>query len=298
VPDSKIPVLLDTDIGSDIDDAVALAYLLAQPKCELLGVTTVTGQAKLRAKLVDAIARVFGRDNLPIYAGQEEPFNIPQRQPDVPQAEVLSRWPHREPLETQQALDFLRDTIRSRPDRVVLLSIGPLTNIAKLVISDPRIAWLVKSYVLMGGVYFHQPPGYGPVEWNAGGDPQATATVCNAGFRDFRCVGLDVTTQCRLPTEEFRQRFQKGPLKIVGEMAETWFSHRKHVLFHDPLAAACIFEPQLIQFSRGTVRVELQDEQLAGRTILEADDAGPHQVGQSVDSQAFFKHYFSILEGI
>ena len=59
--DDKIKVLFDTDIGTDIDDAVALAYLLSQPRCELLGVTTVTGEADKRAEMVSAVCRNVGR---------------------------------------------------------------------------------------------------------------------------------------------------------------------------------------------------------------------------------------------
>ena len=66
----RIPVLLDTDIGSDIDDAVCLAYLLRQPRCELLGVTTVSGrEPRLRASLADGICRAAGRDDVPIHSG-------------------------------------------------------------------------------------------------------------------------------------------------------------------------------------------------------------------------------------
>jgi purine nucleosidase len=66
---SKVPVILDTDIGSDIDDAVCLAYLLRQPKCELLGVTTVSGKVLERAALADAVCRAAGRRDIPIHAG-------------------------------------------------------------------------------------------------------------------------------------------------------------------------------------------------------------------------------------
>ena len=59
--DATIPLLLDTDIGSDIDDALCLAYLLAQKRCELLGVTTVSGEATRRAMLADAICQAAGR---------------------------------------------------------------------------------------------------------------------------------------------------------------------------------------------------------------------------------------------
>lgn len=67
-----LKVLLDTDIGSDIDDAVALAYLLAQPECELLGITTVSGEAAKRAQLASALCKVAGRD-IPIFPGREAP---------------------------------------------------------------------------------------------------------------------------------------------------------------------------------------------------------------------------------
>ncbi len=89
-----IKVLLDTDIGSDIDDAVCLAYLLAQPQCELLGVTTVTGETDKRAMMVSALCKVAGQDDVPIYPGTEEPLQVEQRQPAVPQADALTNWAH------------------------------------------------------------------------------------------------------------------------------------------------------------------------------------------------------------
>jgi purine nucleosidase len=67
----RVPVLFDTDIGSDIDDAVALAYLLRQPRCELLGVTTATGDTGQRAALAEVICRAAGRNDVPIHAGPE-----------------------------------------------------------------------------------------------------------------------------------------------------------------------------------------------------------------------------------
>src|SRR5271169_3398115 len=90
-----IPILLDTDIGSDIDDAVCLAYLLRQPRCELLGITTVTGEAQKRAMLADAICRAAGRTDIPIHCGAEQPFLIPQQQPQAPQSVILADFPHR-----------------------------------------------------------------------------------------------------------------------------------------------------------------------------------------------------------
>ena len=287
----KIPVILDTDIGSDIDDAVCLAYLLAQPRCELVGVTTVTGQAQERAKLADAICRAAGREDVPILSGAETPLLIEQRQPSAPQAEVLSRWPHRERFGRYEAVDFLRRSIRSRPGEITLLTIGPLANVGLLFALDRDIPQMLKSLVMMAGVFSQG----NAVEWNACGDPHATAIVFGSPVREARVCGLDVTTQCRLSADECRARFRGGPLDVVLSMAEVFFRSRQEIVFHDPLAAACTFEPDICSYRTGSVRVEVQNESEMGRTVLVPQEAGPHRVAQGVDAQAFFEHYFSTV---
>ena len=124
-------VILDTDFGSDIDDALALAYLLAQPECELLGLTMVSGQPEQRARLASAVCQVAGRV-VPIYPGLAAPRTGEQRQPVAQQAPALARWPHQAEFPAGQAVTFLADTLRRYPGEVTLLTIGPLTNIAAL----------------------------------------------------------------------------------------------------------------------------------------------------------------------
>src|SRR5215216_2309426 len=94
-----VKVLLDTDIGSDIDDAICLSYLLCEPRCELVGVTTVSGQPQLRAALIDAVCRAAGRTDVAIHAGTEHSLVGSTPQPEVPQATVLDRFDHRDPEE-------------------------------------------------------------------------------------------------------------------------------------------------------------------------------------------------------
>ena len=104
----KIKVLLDTDIGTDIDDALALAYLLKQERCELLGVTTVTGQAGSRAELASAICLRAGRDDVPIHAGCPQSMLIDMRQKKAPQAAALGNWDRRRDFAENTAIEFLR----------------------------------------------------------------------------------------------------------------------------------------------------------------------------------------------
>jgi len=291
----KIPVLLDTDIGSDIDDAVCLVYLLAQARCELLGITTVTGEPIRRAMLADAICRAAGRSDIPIHAGAANPLLIEQRQKIAPQAEVLSRWPHRRDFAANTAVEFLRETIRSRPGQITLLTIGPLTNIALLFALDPEIPGMLKRHVCMCGSWGIDMQGGRWLEWNAIGDPHATAVVFRAGVSDCLALGLDVTCKCTMPAEECRRRFQGGPLDVVADMAEVWFRRQPRITFHDPLAAAIIFQPDLCTYRTGHVQIELASNRLAGLTWFEPNDQGTVRVADHVEPERFFEHYFSTL---
>lgn len=133
-------ILLDTDIGGDIDDAVCLAYLLREPQCALLGVTTVCGESEKRA------------------------------------AGALARWPHR-PFERGDAPGFLYRKIRENPHEIVLIGIGNMTNIAALFRDHPDAPGLLRGLFVMNG-YFGEAPLPEPwYNWNAWADPLAAAAV-------------------------------------------------------------------------------------------------------------------------
>jgi inosine-uridine nucleoside N-ribohydrolase len=290
-----IKVILDTDIGSDIDDAVALAYLLAQPECELLGITTVTGESDKRAMMASVLCRAAGKD-VPIFPGVEKPLLVSQQQPSAPQAQALKKWPHDKKFPRGQAVEFLRKTIRRHPGEVVLLTIGPLTNIGLLFAVDPEIPSLLRALVMMCGVFTTRLAGVGPREWNAIGDPHATAIVYRAPVGVHRSVGLDVTCQVRMEAEEVRRRFKTERLRPVLDFAEIWFQGRDTVTFHDPLAAATLFDDRVCKFERGTVEVELGSERLSGFTHWkEGGDGARHEVALEVDPARFFEHYFSVF---
>jgi purine nucleosidase len=288
-----IKVLLDTDIGSDIDDAVALAYLLAQPQCELLGITTVSGEAEKRAQIASALCHAAGRD-IPIFPGRENALLIDEEQVVAEQAAVLDRWPHAEHFPHGEAIPFLARTIRSNPGEVILLTIGQLTNIAALFASDEEIPRLLKGIVSMCGIYNHS-SGVGPREWNARLDPHATAIVYHSQAPFHRSVGLDITKQVKLSADEVRKRFQIKQLQPVLGFAEVWWKESDSITFHDPLAAATLFDDNICQFERGEVEIELTSDRLAGYTYWHASPAGRHEVARQVNVDLFFEHYFSVF---
>jgi len=288
-------ILLDTDIGSDIDDAVCLAYLLAQPECELMGITTVSGEPEKRAAMASAQCRAAGKE-IPIFPGAPLTLLNGQRQPECPQAAALERWPHQAEFPQGEAVEFLRRTIHAHPGEITLLTIGPLTNAGLLLRSDPGIAALLKGLVMMCGIFTNRRPGVGPLEWNALIDPHATAIVYQTAVATHRSIGLDVTTQVWLPAAEVRARFNHPLLRPVLDFAEVWFTQRPHITFHDPLAAVTIFNEKVCTFERGQVEVEITSPRFAGHTQWTPDANGPHEVALGVDPEAFFSAYFSVFK--
>jgi len=292
----RIKVILDTDIGSDIDDALALAYLLRQPRCDLLGVTTVTGQPLLRAEMVSAMCRKAGRDDVPIHSGIEQALLVDIRQKQAPQAAALGDWPRRRDFAPNTAIPFLRETIRANPGEVVLLAIGPLTNVAVLFATDPELPSLLKGLVLMCGQFFDATRG----EWNAFNDPHATAIVYGAGCQakppQHVSFGLDVTMRCQLPADECRRRLTAPVLQPVRDFAEVWFKHSPVITWHDPLAAASIFEPTLCTYRSGRVAVSLCEPTLGWTILQKQESEPPHTVAATVDAPRFFEHYFAVVK--
>jgi len=294
-------IILDTDIGNDIDDAFCLAYLLAQPQCDLVGITTVTGQPVKRAQMASAMCKIVGKD-VPIYPGIEKPMLFKFMQHTATQAAALDKWPHQKEFPEFQAINFLRETIRANPGEIVLLTIGPLTNIGMLFTLDPEIPSLLKSLVMMCGVFTNRMAKAGPREWNAMVDPHATAIAYKHAVKVHRSIGLDVTNQVAMPAGEVKKRCKAPVLQPVRDFLDIWMHQWDiPVLFHDPLAATTLFDDRICGFERGSVNVEMNGSDRAiGMTHWNKQPAdgpaGPHEVALQVDVPRFFDHYFGVFD--
>jgi inosine-uridine nucleoside N-ribohydrolase len=288
-------VILDTDIGTDIDDAIALTYLLANPDCDLLGITTVTGEPEKRAMLASSLCKLAGKD-IPIFPGTANPIIIEQQQKIAQQAESLSKWPHEKNFPNGEAINFLRDTIHANPGEVTLLTIGPLTNIALLFLVYPEIPSLLKSLVSMCGYFKHNVEGWNKLEWNAKGDYHATEIVYRADIALHRSIGIDVTSQVKMNSKEFTEHFSADIFKPLQDYAKHWYDYSHTVTFHDPLAAAVIFNERICKYEKGNVSIEMKDDENAGLTKWNPSPEGKHEIAVSVDQEEFFKEYFSVFK--
>jgi purine nucleosidase len=287
-----VPVLLDTDIGSDIDDAVALAYLLAHPDAELVGITTVTGNTEERAACARALCNAANAD-VPIHAGLSGPLLDGPGQPNVPQYASIAAATPAAPTGNRDAVEFMRETIRARPGDIELLTIGPLTNVALLFALDPEVPHLLRGMTSMAGWYFADRPTV--VEWNIVVDPVAAALAFRHAPRRHTCIGIDVTLGLRLDRATVEDRFARTALlRIVLDMAEFFFRETDHITFHDPLAAAVVFEPSLCTFETGEVMIDVaSDATTSSVTKFTPNSAGNARAAARVDGDAFFAEYFS-----
>lgn len=290
-------LLLDTDIGSDIDDAICLAYLLMHPECDLLGITTVSGEPQKRAALASAICRHIGKD-VPIYPGADHPLIIDQRQTKAQQGVQLKNWSHQKNFPPKQAVSFLAERILANPNEVTLLTIGPLTNIALLFSIYPEVAPALGTIVIMGGHFLNGDDVKRTQEWNILLDPHAARIVYQTSVSLHQSIGLDVTKKVRLAVEEIQDRFTHPALAPVIDFAQIWFDDNQAIIFHDPLAAVSIFDPDVCEFQEGRVGIKINPETglLTETTFDLRDDLRPHQIAVRVDVNRFFKSFFDVFK--
>ncbi|MCI0638592.1 MAG: nucleoside hydrolase [Gemmataceae bacterium] len=191
----RIPVLIDTDIGDDIDDAFALALALASPELDVRGITTVHGDAYTRAHIVCRWLHALGRKDISVATGAP-----PRAKPSIQgQLQYGLRPAFRLRPEKQSAVDFLYQLLKAKPGELTLVAIGPLTNIAGLLGKHPDAKGLIKRVVIMGGSVRR---GYGgnnesEPEWNVKTDIDAAKAVFASGV-PLTVAPLDATAQLKL----------------------------------------------------------------------------------------------------
>ncbi len=294
-------IILDTDIGDDIDDALALAYALMCGEVEVLGVTTVFRDTVRRAELACCVLEALGRGDVAVYAGLGKPLLDPvdegreviaAHRPR--QMQAIERYPASTRPAARSAVDFLVDTVMSGDGDVTLVPIGPLTNIACAFALEPRMADKARI-CLMGGCTHRAQP-----EWNARCDPEAARIVFGTGV-PITMVGLDVTEHCRMSYGQVRAigAVDRPVNRLCVELIHLWGGDdpEPRPLLHDPLAVAMVFDPTFCETRPMRIEVETRSERLNGATVpARAGDVEPNaEVCVTVDAQRFLHHFVKVL---
>lgn len=281
-----VKLILDTDIGTDVDDAWALALCLGSPEIDLLGVTLVYADLETRAKVALKMLRLAGRSGVPVYKGISEPLT-----------DALTQyWPGHEGTDTDfsdiagmsakdGAVDFILETVKKHPGEVVVAPIGPLTNIAAAIKRDPETMRKVKRLAIMGATYAGEGHDNAGVEHNIKCDPVAAKIVLESGI-PATVVGLNVTGRVVI------RRSDLAPIKdtpfggYLSAMTEQLYGlwDRDFTHMHDPLAVATEIDPTLV-----TTRKMTAEALDAGLVAFTSDENGPLNVCVDVDVDRFEK---------
>jgi len=238
-------VILDTDIGDDIDDAFALALLLHSSEVKLLGITTAFGDTELRARLVDRYLRAVGRSEIPVFAGGST-----KAKNNLSQAAYAQQSPaHKH----GDAADFILRSIRLHPGQITLIAIGPLFNVQAAIERDPATFRKLKRIVIMGGSVYrgyddgnatNNPPS---AEWNILCDPQGARALFASGVPVF-VMPLD-STQIRLKQADLATILAHGS-PLTDQLALLYHQWNGTGDWHtptlfDPVAASYAIRPNL-----------------------------------------------------
>lgn len=274
-------IIFDTDPG--VDDTMALTFALRSPELEIVGVTSVFGNAagSVTAQNALRLVELEGNDHIPVARGADRALVFPAMElgtmvhgedgmgntnPPPPKGKLLD----------MHAAEFIVETVLANPGEITLVPVGPLTNIALALRLEPRIVDLVAEVVLMGGAA-HVPGNITPLaEANIYHDPHAAQMVFSADWQ-VTMVGLDVTNQVVMDNAYFdRLLAARNPaIDLIRQILPCYrgyfdrsYAANGAIFTHDPSAVAYVIRPDLFQVQKFPVVVET-DGRCMGKTIVD-----------------------------
>lgn len=317
-------ILIDTDPG--VDDALAILLAMKSPELRIEAITTVSGNVHVD-QATDNLLRILGLLDLseyPVLAkGESQPLVKPLVKAEhvhgedglgnisrLCQSDGNPRYPLAKcNISSLSGVDLILEMVARFPDELVLVALGPLTNISKAIQKDREHMQKLKSIVLMGGVFTE----YGNVttnaEFNVFVDPHAAQEVFNSGV-PIHIAPLDVTHQVALTGERLNTEVQEGRSDIISRFLKESTQacmefYREHVGFyglhiHDALPIGMLTHPQFFQSVDTYVQVETEGKLTSGMTVAdlrrERKIENPNaSVCIEVDAGVFLNHFFERL---
>src|SRR6266436_3315234 len=289
-------VMIDTDPG--VDDAFALLLAMRSPELKIEGITPVAGNVPLELTLPNALrmVEISGRADIPVAAGAKSPLL---------RRLVTAAYAHGEnglggavfpepkiKAVAEPAAELIRNIVRKYPGEVTLLTIGPLTNVAAALNSDPELAGIMRSLVMMGGSLSggNITPA---AEFNVYVDPEAARIVFQSGI-PVTMVGLDATRKTSLTEEHVRvlEAAQNPVSQAAAKIGRNAINHNRERGFlvgpnmHDSLAVAAFLDPSFLKWKEYYVDVETAGELTAGETLGYSPSAGDLRRRPEMEKQA------------
>ena len=283
-------IIIDTDIGDDIDDAFAVALALSSPEFEVLGFSASFGDTETRAKMLDRMLGELGHSDIPVAMGTPVDVNrnaFTQRR--YAEANTFRRANH------ASSVDFVLDQARKYPHQVTLVAIGPLPNVSAMIDKDPAAFRLLKKVVIMGGSIRTMTDPYGvaaPIaphpEWNIKNDIAGARKLFESGV-PLQVLPLDSTANLKMHELARTALFAHGSMmtNILAGLYYEWSQYTRSPTptLYDPMTLASMLEPSLCPLT--PLHLTVDD---AGNTI-ETPGTPNAQVCLHSDADAFLHFY-------
>lgn len=281
-------VIIDTDIGDDIDDAFAIALALRSPEIEILGISTTFGDTETRAKLVDRLLGEAGRSDIPVAVGVHTDAKTSFGQRPYAEGGHFLRSSH------PAAVNFILEQIQRHPGEITLVTIGPLVNVGAILDRDRQGFRRLRRVVMMGGSIEHgygdpyAPPRPAEAEWNIKNDISSAMKLFAAGVPVYQ-MPLDSTENLKLDEVKRAFLFRQGtPLTDALTILYHQWGYATPTLY-DPMTIAFVDDPKLCPVEPMHIDV---DE--TGMTRRQGGPANA-QVCLHSDPEAFFRFYLARL---
>jgi purine nucleosidase len=283
-----VPLILDVDTG--VDDLVAIVFALGSPEVDLIAATSVTGNVDVDKATRNTLLTLetAGRADVEVARGAERPLVQPWSAFGVVHGEEgLGHHEPAPPVGAPSARDgatLIAEEARRRPGEILLVSTGPLTNVALALELEPRLPELLRGYTLMGGAFREGGNVTPRAEANVWMDPEAAARVFDAwsgaGPAQLpRCLGLDVTEDVWISMDDVAEACEPAPASPLGRLltdavryyADFYASTARYegACMHDALAVAAAIDPAICAWADTRVEVELDGRWTRGETVTD-----------------------------
>jgi purine nucleosidase len=289
-------IIIDSDIGDDIDDAFALGLALSSPEFEILGVSASFGDTATRARMFDRMLGELGRGDIPVAMGAPAAVNL--------NAFTQRRYAEGGNVAARShpaAVDFVLGQARKYPGQVTLVAVGPLPNVGAMIDKDPAAFKMLKQVVIMGGSIRTLNDPYGvaaPIaphpEWNIKNDIAGAKKLFASGVK-LKVMPLDSTANLKFHDVARTALFSHGSMltNILAGLYYEWSAATRAPTptLYDPMTLAALLQPSLCPLT--PLHITVDD---AGNT-KETPGAPNAEVCLHSDADAFAQFYVRRVTG-
>lgn len=283
-------VIIDTDIGTYYDDALAVLLACRSPELDLLGVTTVYGDTDLRSRIARKVLNIAGRPDVPVATGIGQPLQGNSLMFGFEGTGILDDPNEKLEAHNEHAVDFLVRNIMAHPHEVTVVTLGAVSNLAVAYRIEPRIKEYIKELIIMGGVIVPIVDEKGirrsPIEeYNLNNDPVAAQIVLQSGLPITLCP-IDVTLKVPLTSDQLTRinRSADPVAKLVSRILGVWPPQERTIYLsvgipteytglwlHDPLTVALAFDKSFCEITRLHIATEFVPTPIERDLIIRND---------------------------